>query len=95
MPKLSSEEVLRLLGGSPESISRDLAEFAEAAKVLSSDHPRLINTHPDEWVGIYDKEEAVTAKDFPALMAALTQKGIPPERTIVRFIDKEQKNFLL
>jgi hypothetical protein len=95
MSKLSSEDVLRLLGGSPESISRDLAEFAEAAKILSSDHPRLIDEHPDEWVGIYDKSETMTAKDFPALITALARRGIPPSRAVVRFIDREEKNFLL
>jgi hypothetical protein len=94
MPTLTKDEVLRLLGGTPESVAQELTDFADAASVLSSDQPRLIDEHPDEWVGVY-KGDIIAAKELPALMAQLTNKGIPPENAIVRFIDREEKTLLL
>jgi hypothetical protein len=95
MAKLSREEVLHYLNGSPDKIGEDLATFTEAAKVLSSDHPRLIDAHPMEWVGIYQGSVAAFAKDLDTLRARLGEKGIPSQNTIIRFIDKEEKTFLL
>jgi hypothetical protein len=95
MPNLTKDEVLRLLGASPEAIGKELSDFADAAKILSSDHPRLIDDHPMEWVGVFQGRVAATAKDFASLMAQLSEKKIPPEHTIVRFIDREEKTLLL
>ena len=95
MPNLTKDEVLRLLGATPEVIAQELSSFADAASVLSSDHPRLIDEHPDQWVGIYRGEVAATATELPTLMVQLTARGIPPENTIVRFIDREEKTLLL
>jgi hypothetical protein len=95
MPNLTKDEVLRLLGATPEAIGKELGEFAAAAKVLSSNHPRLIDEHPMEWVGVFQGRVAATAKDFDALMAQLTARGVPLHQTIVRFIDTEEKTLLL
>ena len=95
MTTLTKDEVLRLLGTTPEAIGRELHEFADAAKVLSSNHPRLIDEHPDEWVAVYNGRVAAASKDFDQLMTQLHEKNIPPERAIVRFIDREEKTFLL
>ena len=91
----TKEEILRLLGGSPDAVGAELAAFAEAARVLSSDHPRLIDEHPMEWVGVYQGRVAAAAKDFASLMAKLSEQQIPPAQTIVRFIDREEKTLLL
>ena len=95
MPKLSRKEVLHYLGASPDQVGADLATFTAAAKVLSSDHPRLIDAHPMEWVGVYDGAVAVTADDFEGLMSKLSSMGIPPSQTIIRFIDRTEKTFIL
>lgn len=95
MAKFSRDQVLDLLGASPEAVSTELTAFAEAAKVLSSDHPRLIDAHPMEWVGVFDGNVAVTARDFDGLMDKLSTMGIPPSQTIVRFIDRTEKTFIL
>jgi hypothetical protein len=95
MGKMTKEEALRHLGGSVDEIDRDLREFAEAAKVLSSKHPRLIDEHALEWVGIYDGEVAASGQTLTSLKTQLEQKGIPPKKAIIRFIDKEERTFIL
>jgi hypothetical protein len=95
MARMSRKNVLKYLGASPDQIGAELATFTEAAKVLSSDHPRLINTHPMEWVGIFDGAVAVSADNYAGLMSKLSARGIPPSQTVVRFIDRTEKTFIL
>jgi hypothetical protein len=95
MAKLSRKEVLRYLGGTPDQVGADLVAFTEAAKVLSSDHPRLIHTHPMQWIGVFEGTVAASDVDYDGLMAQLADKGIPPSQTIVRFIDKTEKTLIL
>ena len=86
---------LARLGASPEQIERDLKAFSAAARVLSSDHPRLIDEHPKRWVGVYQGKVAASAESMDALLAELEDAGIPAGQTIVRFIDKEERTLIL
>lgn len=102
-PKMAKKSVSRVtkkniaahLGASPKQIASDLRMFSRAARVLSSNHPRLIDAHPKEWVGIYDNRVCASAKSLPALMAALRKDGIPPSKTIVRYIDVSGRKMIL
>jgi hypothetical protein len=95
MSKLAPADMLEQLGGTAEQIDREIREFAEAAKVLSSDHPRLIETHPLHWVGVYQGRVAASAKSLDSLMKRLDEEGIPREKAIVRFIDNEERTLIL
>lgn len=95
MATLSEAEVLRQLGASPQEVDRQLQAFSKAARVLSSDHPRLIDEHPLQWVGIYDGHVAASARNLKSLMAQLENEGIPAADTIIRFIDKEERVMVL
>jgi len=91
MRRLSKEK----LGASPKKIARDLRAFSRAARVLSSDRPRLIEQHPQEWVGIYDGKISATAKSFKALIASLRKRGLSPNDTIIRYIDTSERFLVL
>lgn len=95
MAKMSRKEMLRHLGATPDQIGAELATFSDAAKILSSDHPRLIDSHPMEWVGVFEGAVAASDAALDGLMTKLSEKGIPPSQTIVRFIDKTEKTFIL
>ena len=75
------------LGATPKEVDRQLRTFSRAARVLSSDHPRLIEEHPNEWVGIFDGKVRATAKSFDAVVSELKEKGFPPNESIIRYID--------
>ena len=94
MAKMSRQAVLDCLG-SPDRISSDLEAFSRAAHALSSDRPRLIDSHAGQWVGVFGDGVAVCAVGYEALMSKLDAQGIPAPQTIVRFIDKTEKTFLL
>ena len=95
MPKLSNEEILEQLGGSAAQIDEELRRFGEAAKVLSSDHPRMIEEHPLQWIAVYQGKVAATGKNLKSLISQLQEANIPPQSTIIRFIDKEERALIL
>ena len=95
MDKMTKKDVLRHLGGSAEGIDRELRQFADAAGILSSNHPRLIDEHPLQWIGVYQGKVAASAQTFSSLMTQLQDDGIPPQNTIVRFIDKNERTLIL
>jgi hypothetical protein len=61
-------------------MDRELRAFSRAARILSSDHPRLIDRHPKEWVGIYGGNVCATGKSFSALISQLKKKRVASER---------------
>lgn len=95
MAEHDEKDVLRSLGGSAEDVVSELQEFSNSARILSSNHPRLIDEHPLQWVGVFDDNVAASATSLEDLMEQLKNEGIPPEKTIVRFIDKDEKTLIL
>ncbi len=93
--RVTKQNIAAHLGAPPKQIARELRIFSHAARVLSSNHPRLIETHPRQWVGIYDNKVCASAKTFNALVATLKKNGIPPSKTIVRYIDVSGRKMIL
>lgn len=83
------------LRATPKQMDRELRAFSRAAKILSSDHPRLIEKHPKEWVGIYDGKVCATGKSFNALVSKLKKHGYAPSDTIIRYIDTSGRKLIL
>ncbi len=81
----------KMLGATPQQIDRELRGFSRAARVLSSNRPRLIEKHPKEWVGVHDGKVSATAKSFRALVTKLKKQGISPSDTIIRYIDTSER----
>jgi hypothetical protein len=83
------------LGAPAKQIDRELRQFSRAARLLSSRRPRLIDTHPQEWVGLFDGEVCATDKSFKGLVRKLKKRGLSPKETIIRFIDTSQRKLIL
>ena len=81
--------------GNPTRVSRELRSFRKAAQVLSSDHPRLIDQYPKEWVAIYRGEVVAHGRTLDAVLKAVKRKGIPQERTIIHYIETNQRTMIL
>ncbi|MDP6953204.1 MAG: hypothetical protein QGF53_10665 [Alphaproteobacteria bacterium] len=95
MATMTKKQILKHLGGSAETVDQDLQVFSEAAKVLSSDHPRLIDEHQLQWIGVYQGKIAATAQTLASLKQQLNNIGVPAKHTIVRFIDKDETTLIL
>jgi pyrimidine operon attenuation protein/uracil phosphoribosyltransferase len=90
----SKKAVLEQLGN-PTEVARGLEDFRRAAKVLSSQHPRLIDRYPKQWVAVYNGKVRARGRTFRAVLEQLDKAGVPREHAIVRFIDKNQRTMIL
>jgi hypothetical protein len=95
VPQLAKKNLASYLRATPKQMDRELRAFSRAARVLSSDHPRLIDKHPKEWVAIYDGNVRATGKSFSALVSQLKKKGLSPSDTIIRYIDTSGRKLIL
>jgi hypothetical protein len=95
MQNISESEMLKHLGGSAAYIKEELSSFRGSAKLLSSDHPRMIDEHPLQWIGVYEGKVAATGKSLKSLMLQLEKMKIPAKDAVIRFIDKEERVMIL
>ncbi|HEX2526589.1 MAG TPA: hypothetical protein VHL31_09885 [Geminicoccus sp.] len=95
MVDVEERDLIEQLGASPREIARQIEEYRQAASVLSSNHPRLINTHPMQWIAVYRGRVAASATDMKSLMTKLKEEDIPASEAIVRFIDTEERTLIL
>ena len=94
MRKVPDKKSANLLA-SPDELAGELRSFRRAAKALSSSHPRLIDQYPKQWVAVYSGKVTAHAKTFDAVIEELARKGIPRGRTIIRYIDRNQRTMIL
>lgn len=81
--------------GKPADIDRQLQVYHRAARVLSSNHPRLINHYPKQWVAVYKGRVRAHGNTYNAVVNQIVEKGLPREHVLMRFIDKNQRTMIL
>ncbi len=82
--------------GRPASeIDAELKRFSESARLLSAEHPRLIEEHPQQWVGVHNGAVKAAGKTLKSVLSQLKRKGCPNEETIVRFISRDEVTLIL
>jgi hypothetical protein len=91
MPRLKPSD----LGAAPKQISKELRTFSRAARLLSSNHLRLIDKHPKEWVGLYDGKVRATSKTLNGLVNQLRKKGFSPSEAMIRYVDTSGRKLIL
>lgn len=87
-------DLARLLGD-PAEVARELELFAQDAALFSSDRDHLVETYAMRWVALYDGSVRADAPTLPRLLARVDALGIPRERAVVRFIDKNEPTMIL
>ncbi len=90
----SKQQILSVLGD-PATVSRELHDFAESAKVLSARAPRMIEEYPRQWIAIHNGQVRARASTLRALFDEVDREGVPREHTLVRFIEKDIRTLIL
>lgn len=93
-PTRTRKELLALLGD-PKRVIQDLRKFRRSTRVLSSEHPRLIDKYERRWVAVHGGKVRANAATFGRLMASVDQRGLPRENIVVRYIDKDERIMIL
>lgn len=89
-----TDDILKVLGD-PRKVDDELQRFRKAARVLSSNHPRLIDRYPQQWVAIHEGRVKAQGKTLRSLLTQVDKQGLPREHIIVRFIAKAQRTMIL
>jgi len=84
-----------MLGATPKQINRELRKFSRAARLLSTQYPRLIDEHPNEWVAFHDGKVCAADKSFNGLVRKIKRRALSPSETIIRYIDASGRKLIL
>lgn len=90
----TNNPVLDLLGD-PREVDRELASFRRTARVLSSDHPRLIDEYPQQWIVAFEGKVRASGDTLASVLKQADVEGLPRDKIIVRHIDRNQRTMIL
>ena len=79
----------------PRMIARSLRAFQRSARVLSDNHPGLIDEFPNRWVAVADRAVIAHANTLKQVLKQVDAAGISRADVIVRFIDRAQSTLIL
>ncbi len=86
---------IEALIGDPAQIDRELSQFRETSKMLSSKNPRMNEEYPDQWVALFDGKVQASGMSMERVLHEIDKKEIPRGRVIVRFIEKNPRTMVL
>ena len=67
----------------PRQVDRELRSFQRTALILSSDHPRLIDEYPRQWIAAYRGKVRAAGSTLDSVLAQVESQGIPKQHVIV------------
>ena len=87
--------VLTQMHERPKKIAQSLRKFQRAARVLSSNQPRLIDEYPDQWVAVNDSNVVAHGDTLDTVLQQVDEKGVHRSDVIVRFLERTQRTLIL
>lgn len=82
------------LGAPVDEVVDSLDDFTNSSALLSGD-PDLAEKYAQKWVGVCSGEVIAYEDELADLFSVLDREGIPRSRTVVRFIEREQRTLIL
>lgn len=79
----------------PVEVGEDLDRFNRTVRVLSTEHPRLLEKYPLLWVALYDGEVRATGSTLQSVLAEVGRQELPREHVLVRFIERNPRTLIL
>jgi Family of unknown function (DUF5678) len=95
MARLSAKKKAEYLGDTPKNIARDLRAFARTGEFLSSNERRLLKKYPEQWVALYDGKVRASAKSLNEVISKLEQQKLPPNKSIIWYMDTSGRKLIL
>jgi len=90
----SNKDVLAVLGN-PKEVDQELASFRRTARVLSSDHPHLIDEYPQQWIVAFEGKVRASGDTLASVLEQADIEGLPRDKIIIRHIDRNQRTMIL
>ncbi len=88
-------DVLTRMNEHPDTMARSLRAFHRSARVLSDNHPRLIDEYPNQWVAVADSTVMAHGDTLEQVLARIDAENISRADVIIRFIERTQRTLIL
>ena len=93
--KAAVMNVLTQMSEHQSTMARSLRAFQRSARVLSDNHPRLIDEYPNQWVAVANGTVMAHGNTLKQVLAQIDAEGISRDDVIVRFIERTQRTLIL
>ena len=93
--KADAMSILDQMDKSPAEIAASLQAFSDSARVLSSNHPRLIDEYPDRWIAVFRGAVRADGDTLEEVLEEIDEARIPRSDLIIRFIEREPRTYIL
>lgn len=84
---------LKLIGDL-RAATREARAFDRAIDAFLARHPNIHEDYPDQWIAVHG-DVVLANGDLGELLGELDRRGIPRERTHVRFVEREPRALIL
>jgi hypothetical protein len=91
---LAEADIIKLIGD-PARLDAELPEFSRDTRVLSSKRAKLVETYAQRWVAIYQGEVKADDDDLNHLLEKADKLGLPRDKVVMRYIDRNVKRMIL
>jgi len=81
--------------GDPKQLDQELQDFKKQAKLFSSHRARFIDRYAKQWIAVSDGKVRARGRTLGSVIRQLETKGLPRERTLIRYIDKNMRTLIL
>jgi len=88
-------DVLTRMNEHPSAMAQSLRAFQRSARVLSDNHPRLIDEYPNQWVAAADSTVMAHGDTLEQVLTRIDAEGISRADVIIRFIERTQRTLIL
>ena len=79
----------------PSKMARSLRAFERSARILSDNHPRLINEYPNQWVAVANRTVMAHGDSLEQVLTEGDAGDIPRADVIIHFIERTQRTLVL
>ena len=81
--------------GDPAEVVRELQEFDRDTRSFSDQRPQLLARYPDQWVAFLGGAVRAHGPTFQDVLEKVDRAGLPRERIVVAYLDKDDRTLIL
>ena len=87
--------VLTRMNKHPSAMARSLRALQRSARVLSDNHPRLIDEYPNQWVAVADSAVMAHGDTLEQVLTRIDTEDISRDDVIIRFMERPRHTLIL
>ncbi len=74
---------------------KELKRYKRDVEYLEAHYSELLQSHPDQWIAIYDRKVVGTSPDLTQLLDQIQSAGISPGVTLTEYLSTQEEVLIL